>query len=136
MEDRMRLFALAAFLLASLVSAASFAAPSLTGRWSITAVAGADGLEVARTRAEFATNGRFASTVGCNRIAGKPQIAGSQMTFGPMMATRMACPGPLGEVERAYMAALSNVRGYRLAGGTLAFLGEGGEELVTLERAK
>ncbi len=130
----MRVFA-AAFLLASL-SASAFAAPSLTGRYRIVSVAGAEGLDVARTQAEFAANGRFASTIGCNRIAGKPAISGAELTFGPMMATRMACPPPLGEVERAYLEALRGVRGYKLSGKTLVFLGEGGEALVTLERDK
>ena len=133
----MRLLALAAFALTALVAMTAVAAPaSLAGRWRITSVRGADALDVARTQAEFAANGRYASTIGCNRIAGKPTIAGSQMTFGPMMATRMACPPPLREVERAYMAALSGVRSYKLAGGALAFLGEDGEPLVTLERVK
>lgn len=132
----MRGFRLAALLVASLFAATAFAAPSsLTGRWRIVSVAGADALDVGRTRAEFAANGRFASTVGCNRIAGKPTVSGARMTFGPMMATRMACPGPLAEVERAYLAALRGVRGYALDGETLTFVGEGGEALVTLERA-
>jgi len=130
----MRVFA-AAFLLASL-SAPAFAAPSLTGRYRIVSVAGAEELDVARTRAEFDANGRFASSIGCNRIAGKPAISGAELTFGPMMATRMACPPPLGEVERAYLEALRGVRGYKLSGKTLVFLGEGGEALVTLERDK
>ncbi len=132
----MRLFSLAVLLVSTLYSASSFAAPSMSGRWRIAAVAGADGLDASRTQAEFAANGRFASTVGCNRIAGAAQISGSQLTFGPLMATRMACPSPLGEIERAYMEALRNVRGYRLEGGRLSFVGEGGEALVTLEREK
>lgn len=132
----MRLFALAVVLFASFFAAASFAAPSLTGRWRITSVAGADGLDVSRARAEFAANGRFASTVGCNRMSGPSTVSGAQISFGPMMATRMACPGPLGEVERAYMEALRSARSYKLSGRTLAFLGEGGEALVTLERVK
>ncbi|QGM97605.1 META domain-containing protein [Methylocystis parvus] len=132
----MRLFAAAVFLLGSLLAPASFAAPTLTGRYRVVAIAGADGLDAARTHAEFATNGRFASTIGCNRIAGAPTIAGSDLTFGPMATTRMACPPPLDQVERAYLEALRNVRGYRLSGETLLFLGEDGEALVTLKRAK
>lgn len=133
----MRVFGLVIALIASLLAATSLAAPaSLTGRWRITSVSGADSLDVARTRAEFAANGRFASTIGCNRIAGKPTIAGSQMTFGPMMATRMACPPPLGEVERAYLEALREVRSYSLEGAALSFLGADGQPLVTLERVK
>lgn len=133
----MRLFALAAFLLATFMPSMSMAASSsLTGRYRIASVAGAEGLDVARTRAEFAANGRFASTIGCNRIAGMPTISGSELSFGPMAATRMACPPPLDQVEGAYLEALRSVRGYRLSGKTLVFTGEGGEALVTLERVK
>jgi heat shock protein HslJ len=121
---------------------AAFCAPSLAadgrlvGRWRITEIAGVDGLDVSRTRAEFAQNGRFASTIGCNRIAGKPQISGATISFGGLMSTRMACIPPLDAVERAYTESLRAVRGYRRDGETLVFLGEDGNTLVRLEREK
>lgn len=129
----MRLSLLAASFLA--MTAAAVAATPLgpAGKWRIVAVSGADGLDAARAKAEI-TPDRFASTVGCNRIAGKPAFSGSKLTFGPMMATRMACPPPLDEVERAYLSALQNVRGFRFEGTNLVFLGEDGAPLVTLER--
>jgi heat shock protein HslJ len=137
----MRFFTLAVFLFAlfavAVAVASSFAAsPELTGRWRIMAVAGADGLDVARARAEFAPNGSYASTVGCNRMSGAATISAAWISFGPMMATRMACPPPLDRIERAYIEALQGVRGYRLSGKTLTFLAENGEALVALERAR
>lgn len=133
----MRRFAALACLFSSLAVTAALAASStLTGRYRIVSVAGADTLDIARARAEFAGNGRFAATVGCNRLAGIPTIDGSRLTFGPMMATRMACVPPLDQAERAYLEALRGVRSYRLAGATLTFLGEDGEALVTLKRTK
>lgn len=133
----MRHFSLAVFLSASLCAAPVCAAPdSLTGKWRIVAVNGVDSLDSARARAEFSSNGRFASTIGCNRIGGKPTIAGRQLRFGPMMSTRMACIPPLDQVERQYLAALEAARGYRLEGSKLIFVGEGGALLVTLEREK
>jgi heat shock protein HslJ len=110
------------------------AAGGLSGKWRVVAVGGAEGLDPAHARAEFAPNGRFASTVGCNRIAGMPTVSGERLSFGPMMTTRMACPPPLDTVERQYLAALEAVRAYRLAGKTLVLLGDGGEALVTLEK--
>lgn len=115
---------------------AALAAPALTGKWRIVAVAGADALDVEKTRAEFAANGRFASTVGCNRIAGKPTHSASGLSFGPMMTTRMACPPPLDQTEGAYLAALEAVRGYRLEGASLFLVGDDGEARVTLRREK
>jgi heat shock protein HslJ len=112
----MRFFPALVFCVVALCAPPVHAAPgALTGRWRIVAVSGAEGLDDARTRAEFAANGRFASTIGCNRIA---------------------CPPPLDAVERHYLAALESVRGYRLEGGTLVFLNESGEALVRLAREK
>jgi heat shock protein HslJ len=48
----------------------------------------------------------------------------------------MACPPPLDQVERFYVEALRGVRGYKLSGRSLTFLGDAGETLVALERAK
>jgi heat shock protein HslJ len=129
---RMRRLILSAAL--ALCALPAVAAGGLSGKWRIVAVGGAEGLDAARARAEFAPNGRFASTVGCNRIAGMPKVSGDKLTFGPMMATRMACPPPLDTVEHQYLAALEAVRAYRLDGKTLVFLGDGGEALVTLEK--
>jgi heat shock protein HslJ len=130
----MRVFYLAATFLA-MVSAALAAPMGPAGKWRIAAVSGAEGLDPARARAEM-TEARFASTIGCNRIAGKPAFSGAKLTFGPMMTTRMACPPPLDEVERAYLAALQATRGFRFEGTNLVFLGEDGAPLVTLEREK
>jgi heat shock protein HslJ len=123
-------------LLAVLAAVPAASASGLVGRWRITAVAGVDALDAARTRAEFAANGRFASTVGCNRLATSATVSGAKLTFSPVIATRMACPGALGEIEHAYGAALEGVRGYSLAGATLTLRGEDGSALVTLERVK
>lgn len=129
----MRLFLVAAAL-ACVVAPAVAAPGSLTGKWRIVAVNGVQALEASSAHAEFARNGRFASTVGCNRIAGTPAISGAKLSFGPLMATRMACPPPLDHIEQSYLAALAAVRSYSVEGGRLAFLGEGGEALVTLEK--
>ncbi|RTL87839.1 MAG: META domain-containing protein [Hyphomicrobiales bacterium] len=121
---------------AVLVTLNALAAPALTGKWRILTVAGVDGLDAGKSRAEFAGNGRFASTVGCNRIAGAPSTSGGRLSFGPMMTTRMACPPPLDRVEQNYLAALQAARGYRLDGERLLFLDENGETLVALERER
>jgi heat shock protein HslJ len=129
----MRLLTIAALLLASSLA---LAAPSLLGQWRIVAIAGVEKVDMARTRADFAQNGRYASTIGCNRIAGKAIVSSDRLSFGPMMTTRMACPDPLDRVERAYLAALQAVRGYRFEGGKLALVGEDGAALVTLVRLR
>ncbi|MEV0415288.1 META domain-containing protein [Streptomyces sp. NPDC050448] len=45
---------------------------------------------------DFAVSG----SLGCNRFSAKATVEGSAVTFGPLTSTRMACEGPVGEVER------------------------------------
>ncbi len=130
----MRVFLFAAALLAFSLGPAFGAPAPLMGKWRIVAVSGGQALDPSKTHAEFAPDGRFASTVGCNRIVGKPTVSGAQLRFGPMMTTRMACIPPLDQTEQNYLAALEAVRGYRLEGSRLVFLGQGGDELVAMER--
>lgn len=131
----MRLIAFAALLLA-LGAPSAVAASALSGKWRIVALAGAQALDGARAKAEFGADGRFSSTIGCNRIAGKPGVSGDRLLFGPMMTTRMACAPPLAQTEQSYLAALQSARGYRRDGDTLTLLGADGETLVTLAREK
>lgn len=120
-------------IVVSLSASALGASETLGGKWRIVSVSGVEALDASKTYAEFSGD-RFASTVGCNRVVGKPVISGLELSFGPMAATRMTCPPPLDAVEQQYLAALQVVRGYRLKGSTLVFLGAGGKALVTLER--
>ena len=131
----MRSFLLAASIFAAFSAVALAQAERLGGKWRIASVSGAEALDASRTHAEFAAD-RFASTVGCNRISGRANLSEGQLSFGPMAATRMACPPPLDAIERQYLAALQAVRAFRLEGSTLLFLGAAGDALVTLEREK
>ena len=131
----MRSLLLPASILATSFAAALAQPAALGGKWRVVSVSGAEALDASRTSAEFAGD-RFATTVGCNRISGRAEISGSRLAFGPMAATRMACPPPLDAVERQYLSALQAVRAYRIQGRTLVFLGAGGDSLVTLEREK
>jgi heat shock protein HslJ len=131
----MRSFLSAVWIVLSLSPPALAAAETLAGKWRIVSVSGAGALDVSKTRAEFSGD-RFASTVGCNRIAGRAAVSESQLSFGPMAATRMACPPPLDAFERQYLAALQEARAYRLEGSTLLFLSAAGDALVALEREK
>ena len=44
-------------------------------------------------RMEF-RDGRAGGRFGCNQFGGTYQVSGNVMAFGPMVATRMACPDP------------------------------------------
>jgi heat shock protein HslJ len=109
---------------------------SLVGKWRIETIRGAGAFDASKTIFEISPDGRVATTVGCNRIAGAPTIVGDRVRLGAMAATRMACPPPLDQLETNYLAALETARSWRIEGPTLTLLDQGGEAAVTLTRAE
>lgn len=51
---------------------------------------------------------RVAGSGGCNRISGEITLKENQLTFGNLISTRMACPGPIMTFENTYLGKLSN----------------------------
>jgi heat shock protein HslJ len=103
--------------------------------WKVVEIAGKSLEPSAQERTRFeaeAAKGRLATTIGCNRMAGGYKVAGESLSLGPLISTRMACPGELDTLERAYMRALQDVRGYKMDGGALLLLDAGGRTLVRL----
>lgn len=68
---------------------------------------------------------------GCNRITGSYQAHDSTLRFGPLVTTRMACPGM--QTETKFLHALEGTRRYRISGRTLDLLDGGGGLLARLE---
>ena len=62
---------------------------------------------------QFVANGRAAGTDGCNRVSVPYTQNGERITFGPMIATRMACPGS-DDVQRRFAEALAGTTGWRI----------------------
>jgi heat shock protein HslJ len=59
---------------------------------------------------------------GCNNFFGSYERDGSSLTFGPMGATRMACPDLETGLETSVFKALENTRKWRQADGELLLL--------------
>lgn len=119
----------------------SFCAPAradedeLAGKWLIEQIRDAGAFDAAKTSFELLPNGRVATTVGCNRVIGEPEIRGDRVRFGALAATRMACPPPFDALERHYGAALEAVRRFRFDGEKLVLSDAKGEALIQLRRA-
>lgn len=61
----------------------------------------------------------------CNRFRGRYTAPGpGQLTFGPLLSTRMACPAL--PTETAFTQALAQTRTYRISGDTLRLFGAAG----------
>jgi len=125
---------LTALLLAA--GSASAAGASFAGQWRVASIRGAEGVDTAKTEMRMSGDGKFSSTVGCNRIAGEPRVEGDRVSFGALATTRMACQPALGATEMKYLAMLNAARAFRLEDSKLVFLGENGDELVVFARMK
>jgi copper homeostasis protein (lipoprotein) len=69
---------------------------------------------------------RITGSGGCNRFTGSYQRSGDRLTFGKMAMTFMACPEGM-ETEREFMAALEQVKSWKIFGDRLELLdGNGG----------
>jgi heat shock protein HslJ len=62
---------------------------------------------------------RVTGYAGCNNFFGSYELAGTSLKFGPLAATRRACPEPQSSVETKYLEALAKVRGWKLEAGEL-----------------
>jgi heat shock protein HslJ len=86
-----------------------------------------------RPRLEFVRDGRLAGYTGCNMIAGKWRLEGSEIRLDALAATKRACLGPGGEVEKRFLAAVNASSRVSLEGAALVVQGSGGERLAFIE---
>jgi uncharacterized lipoprotein YbaY/heat shock protein HslJ len=76
---------------------------------------------------------RLTGSGGCNRVSGPYRLGRSTLHFGPLISTKMACPGT--ETEAAFFRALGATRSYRIRGRALELLDDQGRMLLLLEEA-
>ena len=67
-------------------------------------------------------NGRFAATVGCNRMMGSLSQQGEGLQFGPAASTLMGCPEPFSQLERELVQVLAATQRYRYQGDRLQLI--------------
>jgi heat shock protein HslJ len=69
-------------------------------------------------------------SAGCNSYGGPYQQSGSELTFGPLSQTRMACEQGIGEQEQRYLTLLRGATTYRVVGNLLYVEAGDGQALV------
>jgi putative lipoprotein len=91
------------------------------------------GLDVAaaspKPSATFA-DGTVSGSTGCNRFSGPYTLEGEALEIGPLASTRMYCPPPADQVERAYLDVLGRVAAWRFDDAELVLLDREGFEQV------
>jgi heat shock protein HslJ len=78
------------------------------------------------------TSHRVSGSGGCNRVSGGYELKGEQLTFGQMTSTRMACPSGM-ETEQKFLAALRQVKKWKIAGRQLELMDNSGTVVAVLE---
>jgi heat shock protein HslJ len=73
----------------------------------------------------FQSDGRFSATTDCNRVGGSYATRDRQLSFGPIMATRMYCEGAQ-EAEFTDMLASASTYEFTSRGLLILHLGQGG----------
>lgn len=111
---------------AAQVSAEEAGAAELVGDWTATEVGGGPSAEGVASRLTLTAGGEAFGSGGCNSFRGTYTVAAGGLEFGPLAATRRACPEPQMQQEMGFFAALEAVRGFRVEGGTLVLLDSAG----------
>lgn len=99
----------------------------MTGSWTLTSGSNADGdialVADAPVTMDVTEDGTVSGTSACNQYNGDVTIEGTEVSFGPIASTMMACPDDVMAVETAYQAALGEVNSGALDGDTLTLSG-------------
>lgn len=72
-----------------------------------------------KTGMTFGKDGSLNGNVGCNSFGGDYKVKGDQITFGPIMATLMACPEPLMQQESTVFNVLTGTVNFKIDGELL-----------------
>lgn len=111
----------------------------LTGTtWQVTSLVSAQAvstsvaLEQSKPTLTIGDDGAVSGSTGCNRITGRATISGSPavIEFGPLAATRMACPPDVTEVEQAVLRVLKGTVQTSIDADELKLSGTDGNGLV------
>lgn len=93
-------------------------AASPVGRWLAEDIKGGGVIDRARTFLEIDAGGRVSGSGGCNRLSARALISGPSITFAMVATTRMACAPAVMDQEQRFLAALSEVRAWRVDAAT------------------
>ena len=72
---------------------------------------------------------------GCNRFFGGYELDGAAITFGPIVATKMACQDPEERLATEFFKVLDATRGWKVVDGVLRLL-NGDAVLARLEKVQ
>lgn len=109
---------------------------ALAGKWNLTSIAGGDLATLFTSKIptmEFTADGKVMGNAGCNNYRSTYTLNDDTVTFGPVMSTKMACPGMQG--EQLFTSLLTNPLHAKLDGDRLIF-SQKGRVVLELKKAE
>jgi heat shock protein HslJ len=101
--------------------------------WRVQSIDGAE-IPVERNATIKFADGRMSGSVGCNRMGGSYMFTDKTLSLGPVMATKMGCPDPIGRQEQAFASILGTVASTTFPGdGTMVLTGKEGSKVVLMQ---
>ena len=108
-------------------------AAALAGDWTLAGLGEEEAVAAGvQSTLTLTAEGEARGRGGCNNFHGTYSVEGGTFRFGPIAATRRACPPPQMEQEIRFFAALDATRGARIEDGALLLLGETGGTVARL----
>ena len=99
--------------------------------WWVEDIGGKGVIDMSHTTLQFLEDGRVVGSTGCNRYRGSAEIAGANISFGPMAGTRKACAPSLMDQEMKFYQALEKVVFWEVADtGLLHLKNEDGSTVI------
>lgn len=107
------------------------AQPSIIGLWAAQEVASVPVAADARITLSLYGNGRAVGHAGCNNYTGGYKRTGGDISFGPLISTKMACTPEIMNLEQSYLSTLTAAtRAERRADGMLVLTADSGAQIL------
>lgn len=130
----MRCSAFFGMLTAASLAPAVASAATPSGKWRLASLEDTPSFDASKTELAFLDAGRAAMTVGCNRMSASASVSGTALKFGPIMATKMACPPRLMALEASFQNAIGRTVTFKLDGDKLTLIDASASIVATFTR--
>ena len=140
MLTRLSRLSLAALAMAGTLGACAGASPGTVpeplwgSEWRLQSIGSQAAMPQPAATLSFPQAGRTAGHGSCNRFSGPVDIANDRLKFGPLISTKMACPGGASEQESRYLGALRAAQRYEVQGDTLLIHVQGMDQPLSFVR--
>lgn len=103
--------------------------------WVVEDIAGQGVIDMSHASIQFLEDGRLAGSATCNRMLGRFEVSGRDLSIGQVGTTMMACPDALMYQERKLLDLLPTVTRYRIdASNALILLTKDGTRITARRR--